>query len=118
MATEAVYTTGSWYWRLARAATYGTGVGSLSGELTALDPERRVQARALLERLPDAIGIIRQRTIIPVMAALRVERQLNMLNAEALAVALVTGGRILTTVESPLLTAGAEKLNLSCLVLR
>ena len=33
------------------------------------------------------------------MAALRVKRQLNMLTAEALAVALVTAGRLYVTVE-------------------
>ena len=87
MTSEAVYTTGCWYYRLARATSSGAGTGSLSGELAALDPMRRVRARASLERLPDAIGLISQRTVVPVMAALRVERQLNMLNAEALAVA-------------------------------
>lgn len=54
---------------------------------------------------------------VPVMAALRVQRQLNMLAAEALAVALVTGGRLFVRVDSPLLAAGADDLNLSYLVL-
>lgn len=118
MTSQAVYTTGCWYYRSARATASGAGSGPLSGELAALDPKRRAQARASLERLPDAIGLISQRTVVPVMAALRVQRQLNMLNAEALAVALVTGASLYITVDSPLLTAGAEDLKLSYLVLR
>jgi len=71
-----------------------------------------------LEHLPDEIGLISARTIVPVMAAIQVRRQLNMLTAEALAVALVTGGRLYVTVESPPLAAGADDLKLSYLVLR
>lgn len=118
MTTQAVYTTGCWYYRLARASASGTGTGSLSGELATLAPERRSQAQASLERLPDGIGLISPRSVVPVMAALQVRRQLNLLTAEALAVALVTGGRLYVTVESPLLAAGADDLNLSYLVLR
>lgn len=117
MISQAVDTTGCWYYRLARACASGGGAGSLSGEFAALDPGRRSQAQASLERLPDAIGLIRSRTVVPVMAALRVKRQLNMLTAEALAVALVTGGRLLVSVESQLLAAGADDLRLSYLVL-
>lgn len=103
---------------LAGTSQSGTDAGSLSGEFVALNPERRSRARASLERLPDAIGLISPRTVVPVMAALQVRRQLNMLTAEALAVALVTGGRLYVTVESPLLTAGADDLKLSYVVLR
>lgn len=117
MISQAVYTTGCWYYRLARASASGAGAGSLSGEFAALDLDRRSQAQASLERLPDAIGLLSSRTVVPVMAALRVKRQLNMLTAEALAVALVTGGRLLVSVESQLLAAGADDLRLSYLVL-
>ncbi len=51
------------------------------------------------------------------MAALLVKRQVNMLTAEALAVALVTGGRLFVSVESQLLATGADDLRLSYLVL-
>lgn len=117
MTEEAASTTGCWYYRLSRASASGTGTGSLSGEFAALEPRRRSEAQASLERLPDAIGLISLRTVVPVMAALRVQRQLNMLAAEALAVALVTGGRPFVRVDSPLLAAGADDLNLSYLVL-
>jgi hypothetical protein len=40
------------------------------------------------------IGLLSYRTLVPVMAALRVRRPLNMLNADALAVALVVDGAI------------------------
>ena len=39
--------------------------------------------------LPDSIGLINPRVLVPVMFELRVRRPLNMLNAEALAVAVV-----------------------------
>ncbi len=118
MTDEAAYTTGCWYYRLSRASASGTGTGSLSGEFAALDPRRRSQAQASLERLPDAIGLISLRTVVPVMAALRVQRQLNMLTAEALAVALVTGARLVVSGDSPLLAAGADDVKLSYLMLR
>jgi hypothetical protein len=47
------------------------------------------------------------RTLVPVMAALRVRRQLNLLNAEALAVALLTSGVLVVSTDSPLLRSGA-----------
>jgi hypothetical protein len=115
---EAVYTTGCWYYRLARAAAAGTGEGSLSGELARLDPTARTRAAGSLERLPDVIGLISYRTVVPVMVALRVSRLLNMLTAEALAVALITSSRLLVSVESPLLRLGANDLEIPCTVLR
>lgn len=113
MASEAVYTTGCWYYRLARAASAGSGDGTLSRELANLEPESRARARASIGKLPDAVGILNQRTIVPVIAAIRVRRQLNMLNAEALAAAVVTNARLVVSVDSPLLTSGAADLGLA-----
>jgi hypothetical protein len=39
-----------------------------------------------LQELPDEIGLLTSRTVVPVMLALGVRRPLNMLSAEALAV--------------------------------
>jgi hypothetical protein len=106
-----VYTTGSWYYRVALAMHRGTGAGTLSGRLAGLEPHR---VQALLDkigRLPDWIGLIGPRTLIPVMAGLVVRRQPDLLAAEALAAALVTDSTICVTVDSPLLREGAEDLS-------
>ena len=55
-----------------------------------------------LQEVPDEIGLLTSRTVVPVMLALRVRRPLNMLNAEALAVALLAGAELIVTTESPL----------------
>lgn len=47
------------------------------------------------------------------MLALRVRRQVNMLRAEALAVALLVSGSILVTTDTPLVRSGAEDLGLA-----
>ena len=44
--------------------------------------------------------------------ALRVRRQLNMLSAEALAVALLVSGSIFVSTDTPLVHSGAEDLGL------
>ena len=46
------------------------------------------------------------------MAQLRLRRPLNMLGAEALAVALLTEATVLVTAESPMLAAGAAELGI------
>ena len=52
VANEVVYTTGCWYYRLARAVLAGSGDGSLSGRLDALGPEARDAALESIRRLP------------------------------------------------------------------
>ncbi len=100
VANEVVYTTGCWYYRLARAVLAGSGDGSLSGRLDALGREARDAALESIRRLPDEVSLLSLRTVAPVMATLRVRRALNMLNAEALAVALVTGAELRVAVGS------------------
>ncbi|HEY6318031.1 MAG TPA: hypothetical protein VI462_09125 [Acidimicrobiia bacterium] len=65
-----------------------------------------------LQVLPQTFGLLSYRTVVPVMAALRVRRPLNMLNAEALAVALIVDGRGRTAVSSELLRSGAQDLGI------
>lgn len=68
------FTTGSWYYRLARAVSAGTGTGTLSGRFGALDPADQVRVRMALEVLPMEIGLLSMRYLVPVMQALRVRR--------------------------------------------
>lgn len=108
-----VYTTSCWYWRLGRAVTAGSGSGSLSSRLAALGADDRERVLWSLRELPDEIGLLTSRTVVPVMLALRVRRALNMINAEALAVALLTGGTAMVTTDAPLLRSGADDLGVS-----
>jgi len=104
-----VYTTACWYYRLARAVA-SSGAGSLSSRLTTLADAEQAKVRHQLDDLPAGIGILGWRTVVPVMVALRVRQQLNLLNAEALAVALLTSATVVITTASPLLRAGAADL--------
>ncbi len=105
-----VFTTSAWYYRLGRAAFSGSGEGALSGPLTSLGVDVRQRVLAALQELPDTVGLLHARLVVPVMLALRVRRQLNVLNAEALAVATLVDGRLLVTTDAPVLRAGAEEL--------
>jgi hypothetical protein len=110
---SAVYTTAAWYYRVARAARRGSGTGTLSGRLARLDPAQRDEALARIDRLPDWIGLVGPRLLIPVMASLETRRRPNVLTAEALALALVTDSTIIVTVNSPLLREGARDLGIT-----
>lgn len=105
-----VFTTGSWYYRLGRAITAGTGDGALSGRFQALDDAVRQRVLASLEELPEQIGLLSLRIVVPVMQALAVTRPMNFLNAEALGAALLLDASIAVTVDAPLLRAGASDL--------
>lgn len=105
-----VFTTGSWYYRLGRAVTAGSGSGGLSGRFQALEEPVRRRVVGALEELPDQIGLLSLRTLVPVMQALAVSRPLNFLNAEALGAALLLGATIAVTVDAPLLRTGATDL--------
>ena len=111
VANGEVFTTGSWYYRLGRAVTAGTGTGALSGRFQALDISVRQRVWASLEDLPDQIGLLSLRVVVPVMQALAVTRLLNFLNAEALGAALLLDASIAVTVDAPLLRAGAADLS-------
>lgn len=110
---SAVYTTGAWYYRVASAAHHGSGTGSLSGRLGRLDPEQEQATLARIDQLPDWIGLIGPRLLIPVMAALDTRRRPNVLTAEALALAVVTDSSIVVTVDAPLLRQCSQDLGIT-----
>lgn len=111
-AQSAVYTTGSWYYRVASAADHGTGTGSLSGRISALAEEDQRAIRSRIASLPDSIGLIGPRTLVPVMAGLRLPR-LNHLSAEALAVAILTESTIAVRTDSPPLREASATLHIA-----
>lgn len=110
LAEGGVFTTSCWYWRLGRAVTAGSGTGSLSGRLASLAADDRDRVLWALQDLPEQVSLLTSRTVVPVMLALRLRRPLNMLNAEALAVALLAEASVLVTTDAPLLRAGADEL--------
>jgi hypothetical protein len=97
-----VFTTGSWYYRLARAAHDWTFGGALSSALEGLPADRRTRVTAALDDLPRQIGLLDMRRLVPIMRRLP-GRRLNFLTAEAVAAALALNAAIRVTTESPLL---------------
>ena len=110
---SAMYTTSSWYYRVASAAEQGSGEGSLSGRISTLSDPDRQEVRARLLSLPDPIGMIGPRTLVPVMAALRTPRRLNFLSSEALAVAILTESSIAVRTDSPPLREACAALRVT-----
>jgi hypothetical protein len=84
----ALWTTGLWYYRAARAVQSPTITGSLSGELSALSAPHRSQAVRSIVRLPDDVGLLSLREIVPVMSELSLTQRLNLLSLEALGAAV------------------------------
>ncbi len=62
-------TTGSWYWRAARAAL-GGGHGALSRRIEALPPVAQDAVQAGIDDLPPEIVLISLRRLAPIMARL------------------------------------------------
>jgi hypothetical protein len=77
------------------------------GDLTAPQQARVV---ASIERLPEHVGLLSLRDLVPVMTALDVGRRLNLLTAEAIAAALVLDATVVVTTDSALLTESCARL--------
>lgn len=105
-----LFTTGSWYYRLGRAITAGSGTGSLSGRFHALAEAERSRVLIALDELPAEIGLLSLRVVVPVMQALRVTRPVNFVNAEALGAALLLDAPILVTTDASLLRTACSEL--------
>jgi hypothetical protein len=116
--TEAddVFTTGSWYYRLARAVHDPAFTGALSRRVTALDPEMRRGVIASLDELPPEVGVLSPRVLVPVMAALSEIGHFNHLHAEGLATALVLPAGLRVTVASELLRSACSRLHINLTV--
>ena len=102
-----IFTTGSWYYRLGMALRSRQMTGALSRPFSAFSPARRERVLAALDRLPDEIGLLSLRDLVPVITALDTGRNLNLLTAEALAAARVLSAGIRTVTDSALLNEAA-----------
>ncbi|MDZ7734224.1 MAG: hypothetical protein U5R31_15140 [Acidimicrobiia bacterium] len=107
-----VFATACWFSRLSRAVHDQRYAGQLTRTLDALEEEQRHQVIELLDELPDQIGLLSWRTVVPVMRVLHVERPLNLLAAEALATSVILDAQIVVTTDTPLIRTGAESLGL------
>jgi hypothetical protein len=96
-------TTGSWYYRLHRAVNDPRSSGIFTRIVAALSPERRAELLDLLDDPPPQITIPGPRLVVPIMGALRLDPRPNLLTAEAVAVALISGSSIRVATQSPLL---------------
>jgi hypothetical protein len=99
-----LYTTGYWYWRLARAIAHPIG-GSLSGPFEGMAEDDRRRVLTAMASLPDSIGILNLRRLVPVMAAL--PGQVNILTAEAVATAIVLDASVAVVATSAMLDRAA-----------
>lgn len=95
-----IFTTGTWYYRLTNAVRTARVLGALTTAFESLSNGERRQVTANLHRLPPSIGLLSYRGLEPVMAALNVERPLNMLAADATSTAIVADGRILVSTDT------------------
>lgn len=109
-----IYTTSSWYSRVANAAHRGTGDGTLSRRLSQLPDDFR---RERIDNLPDWVGLLGPRMVVPVMASIITRRRPNVLTAEALAVAVVTESWLVVSTDSKLMRDGAGDLGVEYRVL-
>lgn len=107
---SAVYTTSCWYYRLGRAVFSSANPGALSSSASQLPAGSYQRLQSALRRFPDHVGLVNPRVVMPTMVQLRVSRPVNMLSAEALAVAVLSEARIVVTAPSPLIEAGAAEL--------
>jgi hypothetical protein len=98
------FTSTYFYFRACRAVAAGAG-GRLSGPFEQLDPERRAAALDHMLTLPDDVGLPDPRQMVPLMVGVqRRHPNLNVLNTEAVAAALLLGA---TMVLGPA-TAGGQ----------
>lgn len=112
-----LFTTISWYYRLARATRDPAFNGKLSTAVASLPTRRQTLVDVALDDLPPHIGLLEIRRVMPVMRRLDTGRRLNFLTAEALAVAASIDAAIRVTTASPLLFAAAEALEIDVRVL-
>lgn len=109
-----LWTTGLWYYRASRALQSPVISGSLSGELAGLPLLARQQAVAAIARLPDDVGVLSLREIVPVMAELSSTHRLNLLSLEALGAAVHLGAVVMAASENdgPLLRSAVTSVGL------
>lgn len=109
-ASGELFTTGCWFWRLGRALARPS-TGALSRAMAALAEAEQVHLKRALEELPEQVGLLGLRRLVPIMSAL--PGQVNLLTAEAVAAAALLGAEIVVSTESDLLDATARMVGVA-----
>jgi hypothetical protein len=104
--------------RLARALSTGRVDGALSRRFAVLSDARRNHIRGLLDDLPDRMELVHQRFLVPPMSALASVMLVNLLNAEAVATALILDASIVVTTDSALLGRAAGVASIDVTIIR
>jgi hypothetical protein len=107
-----VFTTGSWYYRMARAISDPSTHGVFSRAIEALPSARQARVLGAIDKLPDDIGLLSLRHLVPVIADFDAGSHLNLLAAEAVAAAYVLKARIIVTTDAPLIAKASEQLDI------
>jgi hypothetical protein len=107
-----VFTTGSWYWRLANAVRTTRLEGALTRAFNELGSPEQGLVRDHLAELPPSVGLLDYRKLVPVMTAIDLPRPLNMLAADAIATAITVNATILVRTDAPLVRSAAQALDL------
>lgn len=84
--------------------------GALSKALGVLPAERQARVFSAIDKLPDEIGLLSLRRLVPVITDFEPALHLNLLAAEAVATAYVLKARIAVTTDTPLLAKACEYL--------
>jgi hypothetical protein len=87
--------------------------GTLSRALANLTTRQQDKVMAEVEELPENIGLLSLRKLVPLMSSIDVGRPLNLLTAEAVAAALVLDATIVVTTESALLRNACAQLGVA-----
>lgn len=106
---QRLHTTFCWWWRLATALRGRRG-GQLSRPVLTLGEAERALLEAAVERLPEVLAVADPRQVLPVAADLHHRFTLQLLAAEALAVALTIDGEIMVGTDNPNLGDAARRL--------
>lgn len=113
-----IYTTGCWYYRLARAIHSSAVSGTLSRSFGQLDAGQQTKVLDALDELPSGVGLVSFRFLVPIMHQLDPSFRLNLLSAEALAAALLLDASIRVTTPNPMLAKAAEVLGVDYALLK
>jgi hypothetical protein len=108
-----LFTTGTWYYRLANSLRSKPIEGALTTAFRSLGPAEQTRVQARLRALPASVGLLDYRKLVPIMTALDVQRPVNMLAADAIATAIVVDGSILVRTDAPLVRTNATAVGVS-----
>ncbi len=115
--TGELATTGLWYFRLCSALRVPTTIGTLSGPVADLPEDLRSRVLCQVTAIPGTINLLSLRDVSWSAAGYAARYGLNLLAAEAIAAAVLTGSAIATSLGNlpPRLAAATQGERVSVL---